>query len=171
MSLNLAMLWSIQQGTKSLKTISPHHTVRSAERAERKGNMTQKEMMQAMMEQMNAMAARIEQLEKGAHKGAPKPEKDQVQFVKKDGTVRMCSQAQADAWNKWRDGAGDRKEKFEAMKAGWADKKAAYKPDKALTDAIKANRAAITHKIAKEKYGFVGTKQDLKALKESICNK
>lgn len=125
--------------------------------------MTQKEMMQAMMEQMNAMAARIEQLEKGAHKGAPKPEKDQVQFVKKDGTVRMCSQAQADNWARARKEAEERKATYPDRRKAFTD---AAVP-KALEDAIRKNRAAVTAKEAR-KLGFVGTREDLKALKRQI---
>lgn len=100
-----------------------------------------------------------------AKKGSPKL----VEFVKADGTVVKCTAAQAAAWGKFRDASGERKAAFEEMKAGWATKREAYKPSKALVDAIKKDRASITRKIAKEQYGFVGTKDDLKALKDSIC--
>lgn len=92
-----------------------------------------------------------------------------VEFKKADGTVVHCTPAQKEAWEKFREGSSDRKEKFEAMKAGWADARKAYKPSKALKEAIKKDRASITHKVAKAQYGFVGTKNDLKALKDSIC--
>ena len=90
-------------------------------------------------------------------------------FTKHDGTTVKCTQAQADAWTKYRDGYTDRvANKEEALKV-WADKRDAYKPTKALKDAIKANRASVTLAVAKEKYGFVGTKKDLATLKDSIC--
>jgi hypothetical protein len=92
-----------------------------------------------------------------------------VEFKKADGTVVMCTQAQADAWSKWRDGSADRVASKEANLAKFEADRKGYKPSKALKDAIKADRASITRKVAKEKYGFVGTKEDLKALKDSIC--
>lgn len=136
-------------------------------------NAQMMEMIAMMQAQMQEQAKLIAELQadkvgkKSTRKNAPKPEL--VDFVKADGTTRKCTRKQADAWTKWRDGSDDRKEAFESMKAGWADKKAAYKPSKELVDAIKANRAAITRKVAKEEYGFIGSKEDLKALKDSIC--
>lgn len=90
-------------------------------------------------------------------------------FTKHDGTVVMTTAAQAQAWEKHRDGYANRVANKEANLKAWETKRDAYKPSKALKDAIKANRALITHKVAKEQYGFVGTKNDLKALKDSIC--
>lgn len=90
-------------------------------------------------------------------------------FTKHDGTTVQCTPAQAEVWTKYRDGYADRVANKEANLKAWADKRESYKPSKALKDAIKTDRASITHKIAKEKYGFVGTKDDLKALKASIC--
>ena len=92
-----------------------------------------------------------------------------VEFTKADGTTVQCTQAQAKVWEAWRDGSADRKASKEANLAKFEANREAYKPSKALKDAIKADRASITRKVAKEKYGFVGTKEDLKALKESIC--
>ena len=92
-----------------------------------------------------------------------------VEFKKADGTTVKCTQAQAEAWGKWRDGSADRKANKEANLKAWETKRVAYKPSQALVKAIKANRAAITFAVAKEKYGFVGTKASLKELKESIC--
>lgn len=118
----------------------------------------QKQELSAMIAEAvaQAMAAQV-----SARTKAPKEPK--VAFTKKDGTVKMVSKAQADAWTQYRDNA----QPFDAD--AWNAKRSAYKPSKALKDAIKANRAAITHKVAKEAYGFVGTKKDLAALKESIC--
>lgn len=144
--------------------------------------MTNKEMLEQMMQMMSAMQAQMNQQQvdidalkggqtfgkKSAKKSAPK-KPELIEFRKSDGTVVKVTAKQAAAWTKWRDGAGDRKDQFERMKADWADARKGYKPSKALVDAIKANRAAITHKVAKEAYGFIGTKQDLKALKESVC--
>ncbi len=90
-------------------------------------------------------------------------------FTKADGTTVQCTEAQAKVWEAWRDGSADRKASKEANLAKFETDRKAYKPSKALKDAIKADRASITRKVAVEKYGFVGTKDDLKALKESIC--
>lgn len=90
-------------------------------------------------------------------------------FTKHDGTVVMTTAAQAAAWEKHRDSYTDRVGNKEANLKAWADKRDAYKPTKALKEAIKANRASITLAVAKEKYGFVGTKKDLQALKDTVC--
>ncbi len=92
-----------------------------------------------------------------------------VEFTKHDGTVVKCTQAQADAWTKYRDGYTDRVASKEANLAKFEADRKGYKPSKALVDAIKADRASITRKVAVEKFGFVGTKDDLKALKEKVC--
>ena len=92
-----------------------------------------------------------------------------VEFKKHDGTTVQCTQAQADAWTKYRDGYTDRVASKEANLAKFEADRKAYKPTKALKDAIKTNRAAITLAVAKAQFGFVGTKADLKALKDSIC--
>jgi hypothetical protein len=44
-------------------------------------------------------------------------------------------------------------------------------PSEELIAAIKANRAEVTRKVAVEKYGFVGTKDELKALKAKVFAK
>lgn len=90
-------------------------------------------------------------------------------FTKHDGTKVACTEAQAKAWEAYRDGYTNRVASKEANLAKFEADRKAYKPSKALKDAIKADRASITRKVAAEKYGFVGTKDDLKALKESIC--
>jgi len=138
-----------------------------------------KDMMKQFMEMQSAFNAstseRIGVLEdalKGKGKTTKSPstkETEKVAFTKHDGTVIYGTQAQVDAWTKRSESYASRKEAFEQMKATWAEKKASYKPSKALKDAILENRASVTHKVAKEKYGFVGTKKDLQALKESIC--
>jgi hypothetical protein len=92
-----------------------------------------------------------------------------VEFTKADGTTVQCTEAQAKAWEKWRDGSADRKAQKEANLTKWAEECKAYKPSKALVEAIKKDRASITRKVAKEQYGFKGTKDDLKALKDKIC--
>lgn len=92
-----------------------------------------------------------------------------VEFKKADGTTVQCTPAQAKAWEAWRDGSADRVASKEANLAKFEADRKGYKPSKALKDAIKADRASITRKVAKEQFGFVGTKDDLKALKESIC--
>ncbi len=119
----------------------------------------------------DTLSARVDALE-GAKSKPSTSGKGKVKdtpFTKHDGTVVMTTKAQADAWAKHRDGYTDRVATKEATLKEWEAKRAEYKPSKALLDAIKANRASITHKIAKEQFGFVGTKDDLKALKDSTC--
>jgi len=139
-----------------------------------------KDMMKQFMEMQSAfnasISSRIDALEnasaskgKGKTTKSPSPKEKNVPFTKHDGTVIYGTQAQVNVWTKRSESYSDRKEAFEQMKATWAEKKASYKPSKALKDAILENRASVTHKVAKEKYGFVGTKKDLQALKESIC--
>ena len=102
-------------------------------------------------------------------KGKAKNEKELVEFKKHDGTTVMCTKAQAAAWEKYRDGYTDRVASKEANLKKFESDRKAYKPSKALVDAIKKDRASVTRKVAVEKYGFVGTRDDLKALKERIC--
>lgn len=99
-------------------------------------------------------------------KAQPKVEK--VEFVKHDGTKVMCTPKQAEAWEKYR----SREYKpLDEVKAEWEAKHKAYKPSKELKEAIKSNRASITLAVAKEQYGFVGTKAELKALKAKVLAK
>lgn len=99
-------------------------------------------------------------------KAQPKAEK--VEFVKHDGTKVMCTPKQAKAWEKWR----SREFKpLDEVKAEWEAKHKAYKPSKELKEAIKHDRASITLAVAKEQYGFVGTKAELKALKDKVLAK
>lgn len=139
--------------------------------------------MEDLMNTLNAINATVQNLDAriAALEAQPKepketkktktssPKEKAVPFTKHDGTVIYGTAAQVAAWEAHQANYATRKHDFEQMKATWAEKKAAYKPSKALKDAILENRAAITHKVAKEKYGFVGTKKDLQALKESIC--
>ncbi len=100
-------------------------------------------------------------------KAQPKAEK--VEFVKKDGTVKMVSKAQARVWEEARNRSNGKT--LDEVKAEWNAKHDAYEPSEELIKAIKANRASITHGIAKEQYGFVGTKKELKALKDKVLAK
>ena len=86
-------------------------------------------------------------------------------FTKHDGSVIMCTKAQAEVYKKRQEGFANK----EANLKAWEEKRATYKPSQALIKAIKADRASITHKIAKEQYDFVGTKDDLRALKDKVC--
>jgi hypothetical protein len=90
-------------------------------------------------------------------------------FTKHDGTTVACTPAQKQVWEKHRDSYADRMANREQALAKHAQAMSTYKPSKALKDAIKADRASITFAVAKAQYGFVGTKQTLKALKDSIC--
>lgn len=93
-------------------------------------------------------------------------------FTKHDGTVVYAkSQAQLDAWTKYANRAYVSTEERQERFAEHAKKMATYKPSKALKDAIRKDRASVTFAVAKEQYGFVGTKQTLKALKEQVLSK
>ena len=94
-------------------------------------------------------------------KAQPKAEK--VEFTKHDGTTVMCTPKQAAAWEKWR---GREFKPLDEVKAEWEAKHKAFKPSKALKDALKAN-PVMTRKEA-AKLGFVGTKDELKALKNEL---
>ena len=100
--------------------------------------------------------------------GKVQPTVEKVAYTKANGETVMCTPEQAKAWDNFKAHAGDRKESFEQMKATWADKRNAYKPSKELVKAIQTNRAGVTLAVAKT-YGFVGTKQDLQALKAQLC--
>ena len=89
-----------------------------------------------------------------------------VEFTKADGTTVQCTEAQAKVWEAYRSRSH---KSLDEVKAEFTKAREAYKPSQALIKAIKADRAAITRKVAKEQYGFVGTKEDLKALKDEIC--
>ena len=121
--------------------------------------------VQAMIDRAVAQALAQKPTKSAKGKGTAKL----VEFKKADGTTVQCTEAQAKAWEAWRDGSADRKANREANLQAWATKRDGYKPTKALKDAIKANRARITLAVAKAQYGFVGTKNDLKVLKDSIC--
>lgn len=96
-------------------------------------------------------------------KGGAQPK---VEYVNKKGEIKLVSEAQAKAWDAWK----NREHKtLDEVKAEMDEKKKGYKPSKALIEAIKANRASITREVAVKQYGFVGTKHDLKELKDSIC--
>ena len=93
-------------------------------------------------------------------------------FTKHDGTVVYAkSQKQLDAWTKYANRAYVSTEERQERFAEHAKKMATYKPSKALKDAIRKDRASVTFAVAKEQYGFVGTKQTLKALKEQVLSK
>jgi hypothetical protein len=93
-------------------------------------------------------------------------------FTKHDGTVVYAkSQKQLDAWTAYANRSYVSKEEREERFAEHKQAMQAYKPSKALKDAIRKDRASITFAVAKEQYGFVGTKQSLKALKAEVLSK
>ena len=92
--------------------------------------------------------------------GAKAPEL--VEFVKKDGTRKMVSAKQAAVWEAARSRSEGRKS-LDEVKAEWDAKHKAFKPSKELIAALKAH-PTMTRKEA-AKLGFVGTKDELKALK------
>lgn len=103
-------------------------------------------------------------------KPAPAPV-EKVKYTKSNGEEIMCTPKQAARFEELKANAPERKARFDAMCAERERKHAEYKPSKDLIEAIKTNRASITHEIAKTKYGFVGTRKELKALKDQVCAK
>jgi hypothetical protein len=97
--------------------------------------------------------------------GKPAPAKaDKVEFVKKDGTVKMVSPKQAAVWEAARSRSNGKT--LDEVKAEWDAKHKAFKPSADLITALKAN-PVMTRKEA-AKLGFVGTKDELKALKVEL---
>lgn len=97
--------------------------------------------------------------------GKPAPAKAElVEFVKADGTKKLVSPKQAEAWNKWKSHSNGKT--LDEVKAEWEAKHKAFKPSKELIEALKAN-PVMTRKEA-AKLGFVGTKDELKALKHEL---
>lgn len=94
--------------------------------------------------------------------GAKAPEL--VEFVKKDGTKKLVSAKQAAVWEAAR--ARSNGKTLDEVKAEWEAKHKAFKPSKELIAALKAN-PVMTRKEA-AKLGFVGTKDELKALKHEL---
>ena len=87
-----------------------------------------------------------------------------VEFVKKDGTRKMVSPKQAAVWEAAR--ARSNGKTLDEVKAEWEAKHKAFKPSKELIAALKAN-PVMTRKEA-AKLGFVGTKDELMALKHEL---
>jgi len=131
--------------------------------------MTQADL-QALIAQEVAKALSGKQT-KSAPKAKAKtqPKAKKVAFTKHDGTVTYGTQKQVDAWTAYANRTYVSPEERKERLAQWQTKREGYKPSKKLIEAIKKDRASVTRKVACEQYGFVGTKDDLKALKESIC--
>ena len=91
--------------------------------------------------------------------GAKAPEL--VEFVKKDGTKKLVSAKQAAVWEAARNRSNGKT--LDEVKAEYEAKHKAFKPSDELIAALKAN-PVMTRKEA-AKLGFVGTKDELKALK------
>lgn len=83
-----------------------------------------------------------------------------VEFTKTDGSVVKCTEAQAKAWDDYRNRS---RKSLDEVKAEFNKARDAYKPSQALVKALKAN-PTMTRKEAKA-YGFVGTSNDLWNLK------
>mgnify|MGYP003331420807 CR=1 FL=1 len=117
------------------------------------------------VEQITQMSAKSSK-----SKSAPLSDAEHVargDIKSKNGNWRTVAQQANDA--KLKEHAAERKEAFDKMCKEWEKSRKKYKPSHELIDAIKTNRCSITHKVAKEQYGFVGTKKDLLALKNNIC--
>ena len=126
--------------------------------------LTREELNSVIAQAVAQALAQGKPAKKATGKAQPKAEK--VAFTKHDGTVIYGTAKQVAAWEKW---ANREYKSLDEVKAEFTKARETYKPSQALIKAIKADRASITRKVAKEKYGFVGTKDDLKALKDSIC--
>lgn len=103
-------------------------------------------------------------MNKKSRQGTGKPAAEKHEYVKQNGETILATQKQIDNWN-------ERKGKLEELKVEWEAQRAAYEPSEELIAAIKADRSKITREIAKAKYGFVGNKKDLAALKDRVCAK
>lgn len=140
--------------------------------------MTNKNNMDARIKELMAMGATFAEahkaaldevvaFSKGNRKGTGKPapaKAELVEFVKKDGTVKMVSPKQAAVWEAARNRSNGKT--LDEVKAEWEAKHKAFKPSKELIAALKAN-PVMTRKEA-AKLGFVGTKDELKALKNEL---
>lgn len=100
-------------------------------------------------------------MSKGTRKGTGKPAPEKVEFVKKDGTVKMVSPKQAAVWEAARSRSNGKT--LDEVKAEYEAKHKAFKPSDELIRALK-EKPTMTRNEAKA-YGFVGTKDELKALK------
>jgi hypothetical protein len=101
---------------------------------------------------------------KGKKPTGAKAKPELVEFVKHDGTKVMCTPKQAEAWSKWRDRSNGKT--LDEVKAEWEAKHKAFKPSNELVSALKA-KPTMSRKEAVA-YGFVGTKDELKALKVEL---
>ena len=97
--------------------------------------------------------------------GAKAPEaKELVEFTKHDGTKVMCTPKQAAAWEAYRNRSNGKT--LDEVKAEWEEAHKNFKPSKELKDALKA-KPTMTRKEAAA-LGFIGTKDELKALKAKL---
>ena len=94
---------------------------------------------------------------KATGKAAP----ELVEFVKKDGSKKLVSAKQAAVWEAARNRSNGKT--LDEVKAEYEAKHKAFKPSDELIAALKEN-PVMTRKEA-AKLGFVGTKDELKALK------
>ena len=96
---------------------------------------------------------------KATGKAAP-AKAELVEFVKKNGEKKLVSAKQAAVW----EAARNRQHKtLDEVKAEYEEKHKNFKPSDELIAALKAN-PVMTRKEA-AKLGFIGTKDELKALK------
>ena len=96
-------------------------------------------------------------------KAQPKAEKTET-FVKMDGTEVACTPAQKQAWEAYRNRSNGKT--LDEVKAEWEEAHKNFKPSKELKDALKA-KPTMTRKEAAA-LGFIGTKDELKALKAKL---
>lgn len=123
------------------------------------------------MDEAVAMAQAFKRKRGGNGGGTGKPAPEKVEYKNRKGDIIMCTPTQVARFEELKLKGADAKARFEAMKAEWNAKHDAYVPSAELIEAIKHDRTKVTHKVAKAEYGFVGTKDELKALKAKVLAK
>ncbi len=114
----------------------------------------------------------VEKSKKATGKIQPKAEK--VEYTNAKGETKLITRKQAENYASRKHTDEEKaawKAKREKALADFESNREGYKPSKDLIEAIKRDRASITRQVAKEQYGFVGTKKDLQALKAEVLSK
>lgn len=129
---------------------------------------------QEQQAQINAMIAEaVSKAVTDALAGAKKPPKKKDSIFMKYNTATgkrdiavECTEAQKKAWERSSENYEERKAKGSQKLEEFEAKRAEYKPTKKFKDALK-KKPSMSRKEAAE-LGFVGTREDLKALKVEL---
>lgn len=130
------------------------------------------EELNNIIAQAVAQALAQEKAKKATGKIQPKAEK--VEYTNAKGETKLITRKQAENYASRKHTDEEKaawKAKREKALADFESNREGYKPSKDLIEAIKRDRASITRQVAKEQYGFVGTKKDLQALKAEVLSK